>query len=199
MLKESEECSMENSDHIDKDGATAVITHRVRDGQQDNYEQWLLKVIPLCRTYPGHLDWQVIRPVSGLTATYTVIIRFDTHDHLLGWLHSSDRKLLIEEARPFLATDDNFYTQSGLDFLFEPPEGVKANVPNRWKQFLVTWIAIYPVSLLSQLVIAPGLQQIGVPQNRFLTTLILTGIVVYLMIYLIMPRFTQLLKRWLYK
>src|SRR4051812_4746876 len=105
---------MKSSESIENDGATAVITHRVRDGQQRNYDQWLLKIAPLCRTYPGHLDWQVIRPITGFTATYTVIIRFDTHDHLLRWLNSSDRKSLIEEASPFLSAEDNFYTRNGL-------------------------------------------------------------------------------------
>lgn len=189
---------MKPADQVDIDGATAVITHHVREGQQENYEQWLRKIAPLGKTYPGHLDWQVVRPIPGLTSTYTVIIRFDTHEHLMRWMHSSDRKQLLEEARPFLATEDRFYTRSGLDFLFVP-EGEKAKVPKRWKQFLVTWIAIYPLSLLSQLVFAPSLRQIGTPDNRYLMTLILTGILVYLMVYVVMPRFTKVLRRWLYQ
>lgn len=179
-------------------GATGVITHRVREGQQANYENWLKEIVPLCRAFPGHLDWQVIRPISGLTSTYTVIIRFDTHDHLHAWLNSPVRMQLIEKARPFLTKDDNFFIRSGLDFWFTP-EGAKALVPTRWKQFLVTWAAIYPVSLFTQLVISPGINQLGIPDNRYLKTLILTGIVVFLMVYLIMPRFTKLLKRWLFK
>ena len=60
-------------------GATVVITHRVRDGQQDDYDNWLNEIGPVCKAYPGHLDVQIIRPISGITATYTVIIRFDTY------------------------------------------------------------------------------------------------------------------------
>ncbi|MCA9500225.1 MAG: hypothetical protein KC588_13625 [Nitrospira sp.] len=58
-------------------GATAVITYCVQDGQQEGYDAWLNEIGPLCRGYPGHLDLQIIRPVPGLTVTYTVIIRFD--------------------------------------------------------------------------------------------------------------------------
>jgi antibiotic biosynthesis monooxygenase (ABM) superfamily enzyme len=186
---------MKPSNQMNGDGATAVITHRVRDGQHENYEQWLLKIVPLCRTYQGHLDWQVVRPIAGLSSTYTVIIRFDTHDNLQRWLDSADRKRLIEEARPFLAADDSFFTRSGLDFLFSP-EGAKP--PKRWKQCLVTWAAIYPVSLFSQSVFVPVMHSIGMPENRYLRTFILTGVIVYLMVYLIMPKFTQLVRRWLY-
>jgi antibiotic biosynthesis monooxygenase (ABM) superfamily enzyme len=189
---------MKSTDQIEKDGATAVITHRVREGAHDSYEQWLLRIIPLCKAYPGHLDWQVVRPIAGLSYTYTVIIRFDTCEHLQGWLKSPDRKQLIEEARPFLAAEDSFFTRSGLEFLFTP-DGAKAHMPTRWKQFLVTWAAIYPVSLFSQSVFVPLMNYTGVPADRYLRTFVLSGIVVYLMVYLIMPRFTKLLQRWLYK
>ncbi len=178
-------------------GATAVITHRVRDGQQEGYDTWLNEIGPLCRSYPGHLDLQIIRPISGLTATYTVIIRFDTREHLQGWLSSQDRKRLIEHVRPLLAQDDDFFIRSGLDFWFMP-EGARARVPGRWKQFLVTWSAIYPLVLVIPLVVASVLRQLGVPQDHFLDTLFITGAVVWLMVYLVMPRYTKLIHRWLF-
>ncbi len=36
--------------------------------------------------------------------------------------------------------------RSGLDFWFTP-EGAKAKLPTKWKQFLVTWSAIFPLVL----------------------------------------------------
>ncbi|MCA9452337.1 MAG: antibiotic biosynthesis monooxygenase [Nitrospira sp.] len=178
-------------------GATAVITHRVRDGQQEGYEAWLNEIGPLCRSYPGHLDLQIIRPIPGLTATYTVIIRFDTREHLQGWMSSPDRKRLIEQVRPLLVQDDDFFIRSGLDFWFTP-EGARAKVPVRWKQFLVTWSAIFPLVLVIPLVVALGLRQLGVPQNHYLDLLLSTGSVVWIMVYLVMPHYTKLIQRWLF-
>ena len=178
-------------------GATAVITHRVRDGQQEGYEAWLNEIGPLCRSYPGHLDLQIIRPIPGLTATYTVIIRFDTREHLQGWMSSQDRKRLIEQVRPLLVQDDDFFIRSGLDFWFTP-EGARAKVPVRWKQFLVTWSAILPLVLVIPLVVAMGLRQLGVPQNHYLDLLLSTGSVVWVMVYLVMPHYTKLIQRWLF-
>jgi antibiotic biosynthesis monooxygenase (ABM) superfamily enzyme len=106
---------------------------------------------------------------------------------------------LIEEARPFLATEDSFYTRSGLDFLFVPDGEKKAHFPTKWKQFLVTWIGVYPLSLLSQMLFAPALHQAGFSDNIYLKTFILSGILVYLMVYVVMPKFTKLLQRWLYQ
>ncbi len=178
-------------------GATAVITHRVRDGQQEGYDAWLNEIGPLCRSYPGHLDLHIIRPIPGLTATYTVIIRFDTREHLQGWMSSQDRKRLIEQVRPLLVQDDDFFIRSGLDFWFTP-EGARAKVPVRWKQFLVTWSAIFPLVLVIPLVVAMGLRQLGVPQNHYLDLLLSTGSVVWVMVYLVMPHYTKLIQRWLF-
>ena len=178
-------------------GATAVITHRVREGELAGYDRWLDEIGPICRSFPGHVDWQIIRPIPGLTATYTVVLRFDTLDHLSGWMHSSTRKELIDRVRPLLATDDDFYIHSGLDFWFTP-EGARARVPVRWKQFLLTWSAIFPLVLLVPMAMVPLLHLAGVPDDPALTTLLVTGTVVFLMVYVIMPRYTKLVQRWLF-
>ena len=179
-------------------GATAVITHRVLAEQQAGYEDWLNEIGPVCRSYAGHLDLQIIRPIAGLTTTYTVVIRFDTHEHLETWMGSGDRKRLIEKARPMLAKDDDFFIRSGLDFWFTP-EGAKAKVPLQWKQFLVTWSAIYPLVLGVPLIAAPLLRLLGIPRNHYIDTLCVTGAVVSLMVYFVMPRYTRLIQHWLFK
>jgi antibiotic biosynthesis monooxygenase (ABM) superfamily enzyme len=179
------------------DGATVVITHRVRDGQHAEYDNWLDEIGPKCRASVGFLDWQIVRPIAGLSATYTVIIRFDTREHLEHWMNSQERKRLIEKAKPLLAKDDDFFVRSGLDFWFTP-EGAKTKVPTRWKQYLVTWSAIYPLVLGTPLIILPALHQLGVPNDRYLDTLFVTGTVVFLMIYLVMPRYTRVIQRWLF-
>jgi uncharacterized protein len=178
-------------------GATVVITHRVRVGRHADYEAWLEEIAPLCRASPGHLDWHIVRPIPGLTETYTVVIRFDTTAHLQQWMESPARARLIEKARPLLATGDDFYVSSGLDFWFTPG-GAKSKVPVRWKQYLVTWSAIYPLALGVPWVVGPLLRRLGAPEGRLLTTLVVTGAVVFLMVYLVMPRYTRLLKRWLF-
>jgi uncharacterized protein len=186
-----------NSSDAAQTGATAVITHRVRQGKEADYDHWLNEIGPLCRTYPSHLDLQLVRPIPGLTTTYTVIVRFDTCDHLGQWMHSQDRQRLIARARPFLVADDDYSIRSGLDFWFTPPNA-KVKVPVRWKQSLITWSAIYPLVLAVPLLVLPVLKRMGVPDNRFVTVSFVTAVVVLLMVYVIMPRYTALVRRWLF-
>ncbi|WP_153116547.1 antibiotic biosynthesis monooxygenase [Rhodocyclus tenuis] len=180
------------------DGATVVITHRVRAESHAGYESWLDEIAPLCKAAPGHLDWHLVRPIAGLTETFTVVIRFDTREHLQQWMGSAERSRLIEKVQPLLVTGDDFFVSSGLDFWFAP-SGAKAKVPVRWKQYLVTWSAIFPLALGVPLVVVPLLRLIGAPASNVFTTLCVTGVVVFLMVYVVMPRYTRLVQRWLFR
>jgi uncharacterized protein len=181
-----------------KQGASVVISHHILEGKQQAYEEWLHEIGPICRSSVGHVDWQIIRPIPNLTFIYTVVIRFDTIENLKNWMASNERKRLIEKAKPLFAKDDNYYINSGLDFLFVSESG-KAKPPVRWKQFLVTWSAIYPLSLLISSLVSPFLRQFHIPQNRFIDAFFISGLIVLLMVYAVMPHYTRLIKTWLYK
>jgi antibiotic biosynthesis monooxygenase (ABM) superfamily enzyme len=112
-------------------------------------------------------------------------------------MESSVRANLIEKVQPLLVRGDDFFISSGLDFWFTPA-GAKAQVPVRWKQFLVTWSAIYPLALGLPLVITPVFRHLSISDSRPLTTLAVTGAAVFLMVYVVMPRHTRTIKRWLF-
>ena len=181
----------------DDQGATVVITHRVRAGKHADYERWLDEIAPLARASTGHLDWHIVRPIPGLTATYTIVLRFDTREHLKQWMESAERNRLIARIQPLLVSGDDFFVSSGLDFWFAPA-GAKARVPVRWKQYLLTWSAIYPLALGVPFLVLPALKGLGVPDSLPVTTLVVTAVVVFLMVYVVMPRYTRLVRRWLF-
>jgi len=178
-------------------GATAVIAHRVRDAQHAAYEQWLGRILPVVAAAPGYLDAQVIRPVRGLTDGYTIILRFDREASLRRWLTSPEREQLIETVRPVLAHGDSYTLHSGIDYLFAP-QIAGQRVPVRWKQVLVTWSAILPLTLGLPLLIAPLLTAVGL-SSHFVITTVVSGGAVLLMVYVIMPRYTRLVRGWLYR
>jgi len=182
---------------MENHGASVVINHHIKDGKHRDYENWLLEIEPICRNFPGHMDWQIIRPIPNITYDYTVIIRFDTLSHLKHWMDSKERKNLIEKVRELFVKEDNFYIKSGLDFLFIP-ENQSTKIPVRWKQFMVTWSAIFPLSMVIPLLVLPVLQTLNVSQNHAINSLFVSGVIVLLMIYVIMPYYTRLIKKWLY-
>ncbi len=182
---------------MENQGASVVISHHILDGKQQEYEQWLNEIVPLTKHSKGFIDHQIVRPIKDLTFVYTIIIRFDTIENLKNWMDSNDRKKLIEKANPFFRKNDNYKIKSGLDFLFETENETK--VPVRWKQYLVTWSAIYPLSLVVPLVILPLLRFLKIPVNHYLDGFFISGFIVFLMVFVVMPNYTKLIRKWLFK
>jgi antibiotic biosynthesis monooxygenase (ABM) superfamily enzyme len=183
---------------MENQGATVVITHNVLVGKQQEYENWLNEISPISKKSTGFLDWQIIRPIPNLTYTFTVILRFDTIENLKNWIESKERKKLIEKALPFFAKEDKYTIKSGLDFLFLP-ENENAKIPVRWKQYFVTWSAIFPLATFIPMILLPLLRNFGFPQNRYIDSFLVSGLIVFIMVYLLMPPYTRLIKKWLYK
>lgn len=183
---------------ITKNGASVVITHRVSEDKQAQYEEWLDEIGPIAKASEGLLDLNIVRPVRGLTEAYSIMIRYDSEQNLRKWMESDKRNQLIAKVQGLLIGKDEYRIQSGLDFWFMP-EGAKTKIPVRWKQFLITWSAIYPLVISVPLILFPVLRWLNLPQQHYVDMLILTAIVVFLMVYIVMPRYTKLVRNWLFK
>ncbi|MGM9478938.1 antibiotic biosynthesis monooxygenase [Pedobacter sp. GSP4] len=183
---------------MENEGASVVITHHIQEGKQKEYEKWLDEIVPVTKQAQGFIDLQMVKPIPKLTFVYTVIIRFDTINNLKNWMESPHRKRFIDQASSFLRKNDRYQINSGLDFLFSP-QNESGKVPVRWKQYLVTWSAIYPLSLFIPLLVFPILRWLHIPLYHYLDALISSGCIVLLMVYVVMPSYTKLIKTWLYK
>lgn len=67
--------------------------------------------------------------------------------------------------------------------------------PPKWKFALMVWLAIYPAITLMQWLIGDVLVQLPIP----IRTLVITGILVPLMVFVLLPLLRRLLGSWLTK
>ena len=105
----------------DPSAVTSVIRRTVRAGSESRYEAWFREVTAIAQTFPGHRGVDFIRPPKG-SRTYTVVLHFDTSEHLGRWLSSDARKRLIAEIEPYLEGGDQVEIRTGLEFWFTPPD-----------------------------------------------------------------------------
>jgi hypothetical protein len=112
------------------DAQPIVIFH----DKLDDYADWLEEIERQCEAAPGYQDLQVVRPIAGLTYTYTIIVRFDSQRDLEAWMGSPERKAIIDKVQPLLATHGDFFLLSGLDFWFTP-DGANDRVPPAGNSF----------------------------------------------------------------
>lgn len=173
-----------------------VVQHEVEPRRAAEYEAWLKRISPVAAGFPGHLGVQITAPTAG--GRYVTVIRFASRADAERWIHAPERATLIDEARPLLKSGDRFTVKSGLDFWFTPA-AAEAQLPVRWKQALVTWSAIFPIVYLVGGAVGWLAGHLPALQPRIAQLLLSTFLAVLLMVYLVMPRYTRLVRRWLFR
>ena len=175
---------------------TTVIHHRPLADAVGRYEDWLKEITLVAQQFAGHQGVNVIRP-HGVGDVYTIVLHFDTTEHLRSWLGSDDRRKLVKKIRPFLRSDENIDIKTGIEFWFTPPPGGRPAKPH--KQFLVTLSAIFPLTILVPWLLHPlfaSYPTLGLPG---ISHLIIAAAIVGIMTYVVMPHYTRLVARWLFR
>jgi antibiotic biosynthesis monooxygenase (ABM) superfamily enzyme len=173
---------------------TTTVTRRVRPGHEASYEQFLQGIIAAASEFPGHLGVEVIRPHSAATGEYRTVYRFDTGEHLRAWLDSEEHSAWLERAEPHVIGPMQTSFVTGLETWFTLPGTMAAAAPPPYKMALVTWITIFPLITLIVALTGPLLDGLPVAVRLGITT----AVAVPVMTWVLMPRVTRLLRRWLY-
>lgn len=174
-------------------GVSVVVARTVKPGREADYEAWLVRAIAAAREYPGHLGADVLRPAAG-GRLYLLTFRFDSQAHLDAWESSSIRASLVSSVAALCEADVDIRHHTGLETWFTLPGAQPAAPPPRWKMALVTWAVAFPL--------VQGLTTLLGPVLRELPALLRGALVAALMVtsmtWVLMPRVTKALARWLY-
>jgi hypothetical protein len=127
---------------------------------------------------------------------YTSLLRFDTRDNLNAWLASDARQALLTRVSALLTKSDVHEIRTGMDFWFTP-EGTTP--PKPWKQFLLVLSAIYPLTLIIPALLTPLFRVAPPLTHPLIRGLLIAAAIVFLMTFVVMPRYTRLVKRWLHE
>lgn len=172
-----------------------VISHTIKAGEEKRYEDWLADILGAVSSFPGYLGREIFRPAQG-TRKYTIIVRFDSHDHLNAWAESDQRKSYVSRVTDLLEKGDQHEIRTGVDFWFTP-EGVRP--PKPWKQFLLTVSAVYPLSLILPRLLGSLFRVAPFLGHPLISALLMATMLTGLLTFVIMPHYTLLVKRWLYE
>ncbi len=172
---------------------TAVISHYIRPGRESGYEEWLQGISQVARQFEGHNGVTILKPKPGSKGEYVIILRFDTYNHLCTWMRSPERKEWIERAQPLIEKPENVQILTGLEALVSLPN-TASSPPPKYKTAFVTWIGVFLCASTLGYFLGPYLTVLP----YLLRQAIMTGIVVVLLAYVVMPRLTRLFYKWLH-
>ena len=173
------------------EGATLVVSRRIKPGQEQAYEDWLRRVIQAARAFPGYMGVTTLSPEGVDSNLRYLIWRYDSASTLEAWEKSDARNILVDEVQNYAT--QHYDKATGMETWFSLA-GMKVQPPPKWKMFTVTLLAAYLVSFIARLVLGPYLG--GLP--LFASNLVFTAILVATLTYFAMPQLSSLLRKWLY-
>jgi uncharacterized protein len=141
--------------HVVKDEAgvrpapvSAVISTRVKAGQEEAYRSWERRIAAAQARAPGFQGYRFESPVPGVQEDFLAIVRFDTEAHLQDWLASPERRKLIEEASPLTEEFHSRIVHSGFEHWFSENAATGTAPPAAWKMNMLVLLMLYPVVVL---------------------------------------------------
>lgn len=170
---------------------TVLVSRRVAPERRADFEAAMRDITEAAVGFPGHLGVSIFRPAAG-DPDWRILFRFDRRSRLEAWRSDPATQALIARADALTEGEARVDTITGLETWFTLEPGHKP--PPRPRMAVVTWTALFPLVSLLLTLLQPVLQRVPF----LLGTLLVTGLVTLLMTYVVMPRLTRLLRRWLF-
>jgi antibiotic biosynthesis monooxygenase (ABM) superfamily enzyme len=175
------------------ESVTVVVSRKVKRGREPEYEDWLRRLLEEAKSLKGYLGATIQKPAPGSTE-YTSVFRFDTVDNLRKFEESELRSRYLREVVDYVEADAIWKKFTGLEFWFSPPKGTVIPQPSRFRMALVMIVVVFGLVLsIGQLV---GMVAVEVPS--YIRLFVTISIEIFLMTYILMPRITRLLAKWIY-
>jgi antibiotic biosynthesis monooxygenase (ABM) superfamily enzyme len=124
---------------------TAVASRRVKQGREQEFEEWLSGILAAANEAPGYLGSEVLRPSDSKEDNeYRIVFRFDHASNLRAWENSEERQHWLRKVDP-LQQEEKVHVLTGLETWFTLPSKVGEPYPPRYKMVAVTWLGVFPI------------------------------------------------------
>ncbi len=172
---------------------TVVVSRRVQPGNEQDYDEWVRRLLAAATQAPGNIGATMLIPEPGQVGLFHVVLRFADEKSVHRWETSYIRQKLSREADAFSTRSRQEST--GLETwvsLSEFPE----LIPPRWEMATVTFMAVYVLSLI----IVSLIQWLLGGLSYFLESALIAVLLVVILAWLVMPLLSQrVFRKWLYK
>jgi uncharacterized protein len=165
-----------------------VLERRVRPGAHEAFQHWLKQLMAHAATSPELQGSSVLSSQDD----HFILLRFADRSALDRWQSQPATQALLAAGSEHSIAGERPQVRSGLETWFTLPDRPQPQgPPPKWKMALVTWCCLLPmVGILTQIIprTVPFLASLAVS----------TAIPVSMLTWVLMPRLTRLLFRWLY-
>lgn len=167
-----------------------VLERRVQPGQDAAFRAWTETFMAMAAAAPGHQGGSVLAAAAG--GPHVILLRFASAAEFERWRESPAYRAALHEADRSSRPGEEPQVRSGLETWFTLPGAPPRPLPPRWKMALITWLALLPQVIALSFLLAP--LRLPFLANAALST----AIPVAMLTWVVMPRLTRVLDRWLH-
>ena len=168
-----------------------VLERFPRPGAEERFHVWTERFLNEASRAPGYEGGSVLSGRTG--GPHVILLRFASADSLEAWQSSPGYESLVRDGDSVSVRGEESQVQSGLETWFTLPDApTPQNPPPKWKMAVVTWLALLPMVIA----LAYAFDPIGLP--FLMQAALSTAIPVAMLTWVVMPRATRVLYRWLY-
>jgi antibiotic biosynthesis monooxygenase (ABM) superfamily enzyme len=171
--------------------ATAVFVRQVKAGREAEYQKLAQEMVEASQAFPGQLGATMLHEADS--PNYTLVYSFTDRPALEAWLNSPERQRLLARADGLAESHHQLPPLTGLETWFMLPHQPTIKPPPRWKMWLVSLLAIYPLVVAFQASLVPKIKTWPLLVRSAIFPLILLT----LMTFVVMPVVTRVVQPWL--
>ncbi|MES2626156.1 MAG: antibiotic biosynthesis monooxygenase [Pseudomonadota bacterium] len=167
----------------------------VRSGCEVDFEKALHDFVQRSLQLPGQLGVHIMRPAPGSESReYGIIRKFADRDSLQNFRSSALYGEWSTLVKGLTDGDARAEELSGLESWFTLPGAALQPLP-KWKMASVTFIGVYPISTILGQLLGPLTSE----WHFLVRNVLISGCIVVLLTWLVMPLLTRALHGWLHK
>ena len=184
----------DRSGELPGSNVTEVILSKVRSGMDDLYRVWAVKIQAAQAKYPGYRG-MYLQPPAEKDGFWTTIIRYDSAEHLEGWMAAPERVELLKESQAFIEHEQLMRLATSFPG-WVPINPLTGKGPPNWKTALLVVLGLFPIVMLEMRFLSPILASLGL--HASLATFISNSISVAGTTFVTMPLFIRWFGWWLF-
>ena len=153
------------------DPVTVTVARTIAPGYEAAFLRWADELVAAVREAPGCLGAAVFHPGQA-GGEYQIVVRFADGLRLREWERSAERDDLMRRADAFVVSS-RLQRTVGVQEWFEAAAHVQPSRP-WWKRLFIDVAWVYPLSMLSALVLSPHLGTLPLPARVLIGATVIT-------------------------
>lgn len=170
-----------------------LVRFRIDKEKINDFALWRKEMDSLNRNQPGFVDSSVLEP-SDADGYYYLTLRFRSEQDAQNWINSEKRKTMLSSAEVSGLRDMDEHITSWEEYWKKPSGGA-----NPFKQVLLTFVAVYPLTMVFPALVRKILPSYGIDLGNFFGGIVIGLCITIMMNFVMMPFIMKNFGKWMRK